>query len=55
MACSHCTGPGTGTGQGTGQGMGPEMAKWVWNPLVPIPFPCPIPGLSVVCTVHNII
>ena len=43
--------------QGIGETYGlvlDPVVKWVWNPSVPCPIPVPIPGLSAVCTVHNI-
>ena len=51
MAHSHCTGLGTGQGPGTGPGTELGMGKWVYNPLAPVPIPCP----CVVWTVHSII
>ena len=41
MAHTRCTGPG--------------MGKWVCNPLVPGPVPCPIRSLGGVWTVKGII
>ena len=45
MVHTHCM--GLGPEQGPERGLGPQ--KWVLNPLVPDPIPCP----CVVCTVNS--
>ena len=42
-------------GLGTGMKTGPGTGKWVCNPLVPGPVPCPVSGIGVECTVKGMI
>ena len=48
MAYVNYTGPGPGKGLGPGMGMDTGTGKWVCNPLVSGPIPCPVASLSIV-------